>query len=601
MVFSVRGDRSGSIWIGTNDGLNRLDGDRLTIYRQKDGLPSQAVSAIYEDRAGNLWFGTPDGVCRFRDGRFKSFTTSDGLPANWVLGILEDRQGRMWFGTAAGLARFDGRTFITFGPKEGLADELVMGLHEDDDGVIWVSTRKGLSRMADGRLTTITRKDGLFDDLVLATLDDHHGSLWVSSNNGVFRLSKQELTAFAAGRMARVRSTPFGLADGLRSTECNGGVQPSAWQSRNGTLWFPTVKGVAFIHPASVHTNTVPPPVRIEQVLADEHILAMREPVRLAAGTHRIEVQFAGLSFAAPERVRFRYRLEGFDPGWIDAGTRRSAIYTNLRPNRYRFSVIAANNDGRWSKTPATMDIEQKPFFHQTSAFFALCALAAAALVAGFLMSWTRRVRAEFAGKLAERARIARELHDTVAQELISVNMLLDLAADTAQGDAAASRRYIERAAATSHDSLQQVRRVLDDLRAPAGGDEDLAVALETFAGQIAERSTVRPAVVIHGTPRPLGPEMENDLLRIAQEAMTNALRHANASRVDVELTFGTGNVHLRVRDDGIGSGEHEVRALTRERYGIQGMRERATRMKAQFLMTSRISEGTEISVHVDA
>jgi ligand-binding sensor domain-containing protein/signal transduction histidine kinase len=597
-VFAVGGDRTGNIWIGTYDGLNRLQGDRLSVYRVKDGLPSSSVSVIYEDRAGNVWFGTPDGVSRFRDERFTTFTAANGLPHSWVLAVLEDRRGQLWFGTAAGLARFDGRTFKTLGPKDGLADALVMGLHEDDDGVLWVATQKGLSRIADGKVTTYTRRIGLFDDLVLATLDDHHGSLWVSSNNGVFRLSKQELADFAAGRISRIRATPFGVADGLRSAECNGGVQPSAWRSRGGTLFFPTVKGVAFIDPAHIRTNAVQPPARIEQVIADERAVPIGRAIRLAPGTHRLEVQFAGLSFTAPDRVRFRYRLEGFDREWIDAGTRRSAIYTNLGPATYRFAVMAGNSDDRWSREAATLDIEQLPFFHQTRAFTALCSLGAAALIWIFLLSWTRRVRAEYAGKLAERARIARELHDTVAQELVSVGMMLELAASVAESDSAASRRHIERAATISHESLHEVRRVLADLRAPALDGDDLPAALKTFAARSANGSSVRPTVVVHGAPRRLSTETENDLFRIAQEAITNALRHAGASRVEVELSYESSRVRLRVRDDG--SGDGELDATARERFGIRGMKERAARMNAQLLVTSKVNEGTEVSVQVN-
>jgi ligand-binding sensor domain-containing protein/signal transduction histidine kinase len=600
MVFAVGGDRAGALWIGTADGLNRLKDGHFTIYRAGKGLPSSAVSAIYEDRAGHLWFGTPDGVSRFGDGRFTTFTTADGLADNWVLAVLEDRRGNLWFGTAAGLSRFNGRTFTTLGPKDGVADDLIMALHEDDDGVLWVATRKGLTRIANGMFTTFTRKDGLFDDLVLATLDDHQGSLWVSSNNGVYRLSKRELADFAAHRIARVQSTPFGTADGLGSAECNGGVQPSAWRSRNGRLWFPTVKGVASIDPSRIRMNAVAPPLKIEQVLADERTVSMRSPLRLAAGTHRLEIQFAGLSFVAPERVHFRYRMEGFDGDWIDGGARRSAIYTNLGPGKYRFAVMAANNDGLWSAAPATLDVEQAPFFHQTAAFLALCGLGVAALVALLTLSWTRRVRAEYAGKLAERARIALELHDTVAQELVSVRLLLDMAAGTLASDAAATRRHLERAAVVSREILGELRRVLANLRPSALDKEALPAALEAFAKQAAEGSSPRPRVEVQGTPRPLPPEMENDLLRIAQEAITNALRHANASRVEVELTYESEHVRLRVVDDGVGSGEHDLQALANERYGVQGMRERAARMSAHFRMTSRISEGTEVSVRVD-
>jgi signal transduction histidine kinase len=314
-----------------------------------------------------------------------------------------------------------------------------------------------------------------------------------------------------------------------------------------------------------------------------------------------VEIQFAGLSFVSPERVRFRYRMEGFDNEWIDSGTRRSAIYTNLGPGKYRFAVLAANNDGRWSATPAVLDIEQAPFFRQTPTFLVLCAAGAGGVIGLFFFSWARRIRAEYEGKVSERARIALELHDTVAQELVSVRLLLDLAARASESDAAASRAHIERAYVVTKEIIQEVRRVLADLRPRALEREGFAAALQKFAKQATEGSTSRANVVVHGTPRPLRPEVENDLLRIAQEAITNAMRHANAKTIEVELTYGTENVRLQVRDDGVGSGELDLDVLARERYGVQGMRDRAARMKAQFRMTSRISEGTEVSVHIDA
>jgi ligand-binding sensor domain-containing protein/two-component sensor histidine kinase len=601
MVFSVAGDRSGAIWIGTHAGLNRLQDGRFTHFTKKDGLASSAVSAIYEDRGGALWFGTPEGVSRLRDGRFTTYTTGQGLPANFVLAVLEDRRGMVWLGTAAGLARFDGRTFTTLTSKDGLADDLIMALHEDTDGVLWVATRKGLSRLIGGTVTTYTRKDGLFDDLILATIDDHHGSLWVSSNNGVFRLAKRELADFAARRVNRIHSTAFGVADGLRSIECNGGVQPSAAWTRRGAIWFPTVKGAAFIEPLRIRTNQVPPPVKIEGVIADEQALSPSGPLRLHAGTHRLEVHFAGLSFAAPERVQFRYMLAGFDSDWIDAGTRRTAVYTNLAPGHYSFRVIAANNDGRWSTVPAVMIIEQKPFFHQTVTFAVLCGLGGIALIAYFLIGYAQRIKAEYVGKLAERGRIARELHDTLAQELVSVQYLLNLANEAAGADLQTCRRHIGRASEISKESLREVRRVLADLRPSALEEDHLGTALQRFATRATDGSTPAAKVIVNGTPRSLPPEIENDLLRIGQEAITNALRHAHASRVDVELTYSNDHVHLCVRDDGVGVDEHDPAPPKRDHYGVTGMRERATRMSARFMITSTVSAGTEISVEVKA
>ena len=601
MVFAVSGDRSGAVWVGTRDGLNRIQDGRITIYRKKDGLPSSAVSAIYQDRRGDLWFGTPDGVSRLHGGTFTTWTTRDGLPANFTLAITEDHGGNIWLGTAGGLCRFDGRTFTTMTSRDGLADDLIMGLNEDDDGVLWIATRKGLSRLADGKVTSYTREDGMTDDLILATLDDHHGDLWVSSNNGVFRLHKDELAKLAAKRTKLLHPIAYGIEDGLRSNECNGGVQPAAWRSADGRLWFPTVKGVASIDPSHIRVNRRPPPTRIQQVIVDEHAVPIGDVVRLPAGTHRLELQYAGLSFLAPERVHFLYRLEGFDRDWIDAGPRRSAVYTNLGPGQYRFLLRAANSDGVWTESPATLRVEQLPFFHQTYAFFALCAIGAALLLWAFFRWRVMRMELAFSAVLAERARIAREFHDTIAQGLTGVRLQLGLAADAMESDPAFSQRALQKAESMTRDNLREVRRALADLRAEVLEGDDLGVALQKFAVQATNGGSVVPRVLVRGEPRRLHAPIENDLLRIGQEAITNALLHANATHIDVELTFRRRRVTLRVRDDGVGSDPHLAENLARARYGVAGMRERAGLMGAQFAIRSRPAEGTEVTVDVRA
>lgn len=598
MVFAVAGDRRGAVWVGTQSGLNRIEGDRVTVFSKRSGLPSAAVSAIFEDRAGDLWFGTPDGLSRLRNGRFTNYDTSNGLSANFVLAVTEDRHGTLWVGTAGGLCRFDGQAFTSvLSSRNGLPDDLVMGLHEDQDGVLWIATRKGLARLADGRLTTFTRKEGLVDDLILATVDDRLGWLWISSNNGVSRIAKRELADLAAGRTKHLHPMSFGTADGLPSSECNGGVQPSLWRADDGAIWFPTIKGVAMIDPARIRVNRVPPRIAVEQIVVDDRIVPMNEKIRLAAGTHRLEINYAGLSFAAPERVRFRYALDGFDVNWVDAGSRRTAIYTGLRHGTYRFRVLAANEDGIWSTAAAGLTIEQAPFFYQTYTFAAICGVALIGLIGILLKLWAGRMRSEFAAALSERRRIAREFHDTVAQELVGVGLQLNLAVTSLDEDSKSTRRHIARATALTQESLQHIRRVLADLRTPAIEGEHIAAALEKFSAQLAEDWPIKPRVIVQGKPRRFEPAVENELVRIGQEAITNAVRHANAQKIDVELTFRGRKLTLRVLDDGVGSGKHDLEALARERYGVAGMRERAARIGAIFKMKSHLGEGTEVIV----
>ncbi len=405
-VWSVAGDREGGLWIGTaGGGLLRLKDQAWSRYMRQHGLSDNGVFSIYEDRAGTLWVGTQNGLNRFTGEQFTVYRTTDGLVHNNVRFITEDRQGALWLGTRGGISRFKDGQFTNYTTRDGLSNDQVRAIHEDADGSFWIGTYGGgLNRFKDGKFAHITTENGLVDDVVSRILEDDRGHLWVSGNRGIFRVSRQELNDVADGKIRSISCVSYGVADGMKSSECNGGGQPAGWKTRDGRLWFPTIQGPVVIDPTE--TNTLPPPVTIERVVINSATIDPQGKARLPPGGGDLEIQYAGLSFIAPEKVRFKYKLEGYNDSWVEAGTRRVAYYTHLSPGDYRFRVIACNNEGVWNETGAAFEFYLKPHFHQTTWFYAL------SVAAVMLMSWggyqwrvrhLKRRTQELAAKVAER------------------------------------------------------------------------------------------------------------------------------------------------------------------------------------------------------
>ncbi len=392
LVMSTWNGRDGSLWVGTLDhGLNRIYQGHTTVYDTTNGLLSNFVMSLYEDRGGSIWVGTTRGLQHIVNGTLSPevFKISGEL----VGAIFEDRNGALWVGTQdGGLNRIAGGTITTFTKQSGLSSDQIFSLYEDTTGSLWVGTGGGgLNRYKNGRWTSITTREGLFDDSVFAILEDGNGFLWMSCNKGIFRVSRQQLDDFAEGLQRKVRSVAYGRPDGMASRECNGGTQPVAWKTSDGKLWFATVKGVAMIDPNRARAATAPP-VIIQDIFADRHRLDPSAPQSLAAGTKTLEFHYTGINFAAPEKVHYQYRLEGFDKEWVDAGIRRQVSYTNLKPGSYRFQVRAAIDDGPWST--GTTTFRQRAFFYQTPWFLGAAILLIIGSVAGAHRTRVRLVRA---------------------------------------------------------------------------------------------------------------------------------------------------------------------------------------------------------------
>ncbi|MBT8399880.1 MAG: hypothetical protein KJO98_05335, partial [Rhodothermia bacterium] len=377
LVTSIYGDGEGRLWVGTfRSGVNVLDNNRIRTYTVRDGLPGNGISALYRGPSGRVWIGTDAGLGVYDDGELDAITSEDGLTSEIVMSVLERTNGEVWVGTYdAGLNILspDG-TVSSLTMDQGLESNTVLAVYEDNTETVWIGTYGGgLTRIRNGSVRTITTEDGLFNDNVYQILEDDRGNLWMSCNKGIFYVSKEMLNQLADGVIGLVRSTSFNKSDGLKSYELNGGFQPAGWKSADGRLWFPSVRGVVSIDPSSLQPNPVPPPVVIEQVRVDGDDMPVTETIELGPGRHKIEFDYVGLSFVDADDVQYRYRLDGYETSWNDAGNRRTATYTNLDPGEYRFHVVAANSDLVWSDREAIVSLSLAPAFYQTKLFWVFC------------------------------------------------------------------------------------------------------------------------------------------------------------------------------------------------------------------------------------
>ena len=406
-VAAVFNDLNGDVWFGGYKGLQRLRDGQITAYRPKAFEGGDLVASIYRDRRHDLWIGvgSPDGrggLYRFLDGQWKR---QEGLLFHDVRFITEDRLGALWVGGMEGLARCQNGACSHYTTKQGLSFNYVRAIHEDKDGALWIGTYGGgLNRLKDGHFVVITKADGLFDDVISRLLEDDRGNFWMSSNRGIFRASHQELSDFADGKTRSVASISYGTGDGMKTDECNGGGQPAGWKARDGTLWFPTIKGVVAVNPRQM--NTLLPPVALEEFMRSGKLVSTLAGIDLPPGSGDLEFHYSGLSLVAAEKIRFQYKLEGFDGKWIDAGARRIAYYTNIPPGKYSFRVKASNNDGFWNESGATLQFYLRPHFYQTGWFQLLCGLVVLVVGAGlyrFRVTTLRARQAELESKVRER------------------------------------------------------------------------------------------------------------------------------------------------------------------------------------------------------
>jgi signal transduction histidine kinase len=408
-----------------------------------------------------------------------------------------------------------------------------------------------------------------------------------------------DLVNVAAGRSHSLPITSYGTADGMKIRECSGIGHPSSWKASNGTLWFSTLKGVAWIDPENVQRNMVAPLVAIERVSVDENNMPLTGPVKIGPGHSRFAFHYAGLSYVAPQKVHYKYQLTGFDRTWIDAGARRVAYYTNIAPGKYRFQVLAANNDGVWSTAAATYSFQLQPYFWQTY-WFDLLGAVLLSLLGWLVYRWrVHHVEARFQAVLAERTRIAREIHDTLAQGFVGISVQLELAAQMLSSSPQAVREQLNRTRKLVRDSLTEARSSIWNLRSNETGSIDFASRFNTAIRARVAGTPMDTNIQFTGTYRPLPANVESELLKIALEAVANVLQHADATRLEIQVQYEIGRLTMQIEDNGVGLSSDLAEATPAGHFGLIGMRERTQAIGGTFAMSSIPGAGTKISVNL--
>jgi len=616
--WTVLPDRQGGLWYGNYLGLNYAKDGRLTHYPFDQVFTGAPVAAIYEDRAGQLWIGAGSdakvgGLYRFQDGRFIRYGAPEGCALTDVRNITEDRSGALWLGGVTGMSRFRDGKFTNYTTAQGLSHNYVRDIHEDADGTFWIGTYGGgLNRFKDGRFTSITTRQGLYDNIVSRILEDDHGNLWMSCNRGIYRASRRELNEVADARASSVACIVYTVADGMKSNETNGGFQSAGYKAPDGRLWFPTVKGVVVIDPKKL--NPLPPPVAIEQVLVGQTSVNPWRLVEVRPGGGDLEIHYTGLSLTAPEKVRFKYKLDGYDRNWVEAGTRRVAYYTNTSPGHYTFRVMASNNDGVWSAEDATLQIVIIPPFWRTWWFLSGLLLAVAGLaVYGYKyrirqLERKQEAREAFTKQLidsqeSERKRIAGELHDGLGQDLLVIKNSALFALNMTEPGSPAQEQFNEISSMTSR-ALEDVRQITYNLRPYHLDQLGLREAIEFMLEKAASASAIRFSAEIDEVDGLFSKEAEVNLYRIVQESVNNIVKHSGASQAKVALKCDGpegSHVQLRVEDNGRGFQTNPATSseLRRRGFGLIGIAERARMLGGKESIQSVPGQGTIITVNL--
>jgi signal transduction histidine kinase/ligand-binding sensor domain-containing protein len=646
---SVLTTTDGSIWVATNDGLARWKDGTPVVYGERQGLPDARVQSLYQDADGRLWASTGRGLAYLSGDRFVAV---EGVPSKEVYSITGDKAGNLWLSGNEGLARLhegrfvenipwtalgrrqqakvivadrggvwlafwqdggvlyfkDGKIEATYTSAQGLGAGHVAGLALDADGAVWAATEDGgLSRIKDGRVTTLTVGNGLLCNTIHWSTFDDQGSLWMYTACGLVRVMHDDLAAWIADPSHRIVPKVWGAWDGVPILAFTPAYfNPPVAKGPDGKLWFVSGADVHLIDPAHLTFNPLPPPVHIETLVADQKTYAVENGLRLPPLVRDLTIVFAGLSLVDPKNMHFRYTLEGHDNDWQDAMDRRQATYTNLPPGNYRFRVKASNNSGVWNETGAQIEFSILPAFYQTTWF----RLAGAALLIG--LAWSafqlrlhmqvRRLQRQFEttleARVAERTRIARDLHDTLLQRFHGLLLQFQAAFNLLPDRPRESRQVLAGAIDRVAEAITEGRDTVQGLRASTQETNNLADALRALAEDLANESghAASAHVEVHGTPQALRPLVRDETFRIAGEALRNAFHHAEAKRIDVEIRYEARQLCVRVRDDGQGMDAEVLRTGEKQgHFGLSGMRERAELVGGKLTLRSSAETGTEV------
>ncbi len=658
-VSAVLADQDGSVWFSTRRGLDRWNHGEVKAYPIGRGSAGANINdvpqSMFQDSHGRIWISTLRGLGYLADGRFVPLSS---LPAGAVLSMAQDRAGNLWIDNEheglfrlspqnevnkiswaelghkdhasilaadpsqgglwmgfflGGIAYYlDGKIRSSYTTANGLGEGRISSFQFDNDGTTWIGTEGGLSRLKDDHIATLTSKNGLPCDAVNWVMEDDSYSFWLYMPCGLVRISRAEMDAWARDNnkaAPKIQATVFDNSDGVRSVAGSGHFNPQVAKSSDGQLWFLPLDGVSIVDPQHLHSNQLPPPVHIEQVTADEKTYDASNGMRLPSGVRSLAIDYTALSLAAPEKVRFRYKLEGQNRDWHEVVNNREVQYTNLAPGNYRFRVLACNNSGVWNEEGATLEFVIPPAWHQTNWFRAACVLALLALIWGTYRLRVWQLAAQFNMRLDERVhertRIARELHDTLLQSFHGLLMSFQTAWRLLPERPIDAKEKLGHAIEQAEEAILESREAVQGLRASTMETNDLAKAINTLGEELATDSNNHPAarfqVAVEGVPRDLHPILRDEVYRIAAEALRNAFHHAQAREIEVEIHYDNQQFRLRVRDDGRGFDPAVAHRGREGHYGLPGMKERAKIAGGELTVWSEMGAGTEVELKIPA
>jgi signal transduction histidine kinase/ligand-binding sensor domain-containing protein len=600
------------VWWGGIAGIWRQQNDRFDFFPQPARLPTDWIWEVFpDDRNGGLWVASGDfGLIHFKDGVWTFPRLPEGLPALIPSASFHETAGRTWLGYD------DGRVFLLtredvhkYSRQDGLDIGRIRAIR--GHGLqMFFGGELGSAVLQDGRFTTIHTPEDHPLGAVTGIVQPADGSLWLNEQHGIVHISSSDVLQFAKDPGHILLPQVYDFLDGLPGAAQTQFRSSTAIQASDGRLWFATDNGLAWVDPAHMLQNTVPPAISITALNTESRKYALSGAPHLPKGTTTLQIEYTALSYSIPERVHFKYKLEGVEQDWHDAGNRREAVYHNLGPGPYRFRVIAANNDGVWNEAGTFLDFSIAPAFYQTTWFRLLCVAALLALLLALyqfrLRQLHRQFNIAFEARVTERLRIARELHDTLLQDFQAVLLFLQTASREFKTRPNEAQLLLDRAIAITAEAVTKGRNAIQGLRSFTTETSSLASALNTLGDELTgDRANQDcPAVNVHveGATKDLHPNLRDDVWRIASEALRNAFLHAQAKRIEVDIRYGTERFRVRVRDDGRGIDPQIMGDRGRPgHWGLRGMHERAKLVGGNLEVWSKCESGTEIQLTIPA
>jgi signal transduction histidine kinase/ligand-binding sensor domain-containing protein len=603
-------DSQKKLWVVTSFGLRSYENSKFTTHKEISWEDEVSASSLFEDSEKNLWYGCNDcGIfVAYKEKIIARYSTENGLVGNTADFITETRDGAIWIGTTAGLSRLQDGKFTNWTTENGLSNDYVRAIYEDQDGTIWIGTYGGgLNRYKDGIFTHITTNHGLFDDIVSQILVDDNDNFWFLGNRGIFSVSRKMLNDFADKKINNIYCSAFTTKDGMITSEGNGGYQNAGIRSTDGKLWFPMIQGVVIIDPKQ--ETMLPPKPLIDEVLLDKKLVDTNKKIEINPGNESLEIIYTGLNFRKPEQIRFRYKLDGLDKNWTEAGTRRLANYPYLPSGEFTFQLQAANADGNWSQEIAVFKIIVHPPFYRTWWFFILIWLIFfTALISLFkyknlLFAKEKAKQEEFTRRLInaqenERKRIASEIHDSLGQQLLVIKNWATYCLQKSR-KLSEMRLPIQQINASAEESLQEVRTMAKMLSPYHLDKVGVSNTIRFMIKQVAESSEINFETEIDDIDGILSKENDINLYRIVQESISNIIKHSQASEAKIIIKKSENLIKLRVLDNGIGvytnNYEYENFGI-----GLHGIAERAKMLGGNFVYESVETKGTKLKIDIE-